>query len=67
MKLALSIYAAIQSFPRQEQYGLMSQMRRAAISIPCNIAEGKADLQIVIELTFSRKPEDRCSNWRHRF
>jgi len=44
MKLAVSIYAATQSFPRQEQYGLVSQMRRAAVSIPSNTAEGKGRL-----------------------
>ena len=39
-KLALEIYACTRDFPKDEQYGLTSQMRRAASSIPTNIAEG---------------------------
>jgi four helix bundle protein len=39
-RLALSIYRHTREFPPQEQYGLTSQMRRAALSIPTNIAEG---------------------------
>jgi four helix bundle protein len=39
-KLALEIYTATQKYPKEEIYGLTSQMRRSAVSIPCNIAEG---------------------------
>lgn len=39
--LALDIYRCTRRFPKDEIYGLSSQMRRAAISVPSNIAEGK--------------------------
>ncbi|MGA9355232.1 MAG: four helix bundle protein [Terriglobales bacterium] len=39
--LALAIYACTREFPKSEVYGLASQMRRAAVSVPSNIAEGK--------------------------
>ena len=39
-KLSLEIYKATKKFPSSEIYGLVSQMRRSAVSIPCNTAEG---------------------------
>ena len=39
-KLVLEIYKITRNFPKYETYGLSQQMRRAAISIPSNIAEG---------------------------
>jgi len=41
MELAKEIYRLTDNFPKQETYGLSSQMRRSAVSIPSNIAEGK--------------------------
>jgi four helix bundle protein len=41
MKLASETYRVTANFPRHELYGLSHQMRRAAVSVPSNIAEGK--------------------------
>ena len=42
MDLVVRIYKATEVFPTHERYGLTSQIRRAAVSIPANIAEGAA-------------------------
>ena len=42
MDLVVDVYDVSKSFPADERYGLTAQARRAAVSIPTNIAEGKA-------------------------
>jgi len=44
IRLTTQVYKLTKSFPREEIYGLTSQMRRAAVSIPSNIAEGAGRL-----------------------
>jgi len=40
IEFVISVYKLTEQFPRSEMYGLVQQMRRAAVSIPSNIAEG---------------------------
>ncbi|MGH9512984.1 MAG: four helix bundle protein [Terriglobales bacterium] len=42
--LAIDVYRVTEKFPKAEVYGLTSQLRRAAVSIPSNIAEGQGRL-----------------------
>jgi four helix bundle protein len=41
MQLTVAVYRLTQDFPREELYGLTGQLRRSAVSIPSNIAEGQ--------------------------
>ena len=52
MELVESVYRVTQSFPKQAIYGLTSQLRRAAVSIPANIAEGHCRQHIKEYLNF---------------
>lgn len=54
-QLALEIYKLIESFPKKETFGITSQIRRAALSVPTNIVEGygrrtKAELSRYIDM-----------------
>jgi four helix bundle protein len=44
MELVAEVYKVTSAFPKYELYGLTTQLRRAAVSVPCNIAEGQGRL-----------------------
>ncbi len=60
--LANEIYLLTKSFPKDEQYGLTSQMRRCAISIPSNVAEGCGRNHPKDSIQFFSLPEDQFTN-----
>lgn len=61
-RLVLAIYQVTSKFPSTELYGLTSQLRRAAVSIPSNIAEGvgrgsDADMRRLLQISFGSASE----------
>jgi four helix bundle protein len=62
--IALEVYRFTASFPKEEVYGLTSQIRRAAVSVPSNIVEGcsresQADYKRFLEISFGSLKELR--------
>ena len=63
--LVMLVYALIKTFPKEEQYALCDQLRRAVISIPSNIAEGSGrtsakDQAHFLEMAFGSLMEVNC-------
>jgi four helix bundle protein len=64
-EFALEVYKASATFPKEETYGLSSQIRRAAASIPTNIAEGcgrgtKNELKHFLQISMGSASEVEC-------
>lgn len=57
----VEVYKATESFPKEEKFGLTSQVRRAAVSIPTNIAEGAARRSSKEFVYFLSNAQGSCS------
>lgn len=64
MELVVSVYEQTGGFPRQEIYGLTSQMRRSAVSFPATLLKARAHHPIATSLTSFVTPVARCLNLR---
>ena len=51
-ELVLNVYALLRKFPKEEQYALCDQLRRAVISVPSNLAEGSGRYSVKEQLHF---------------
>ncbi len=66
MQLAQDVYYTTGNFPKEEMYGMVSQMRRAATSIPANIAEGagrSTDAELVRFLDIAEGSAFELETW----
>jgi four helix bundle protein len=64
MDLAVSIYETTRAWPKDERYGLTAQVRRAATSVPANIAEGYGRESRASYHNFSGSRRDRSKSWK---
>lgn len=60
--LVKAVYINLEGFPKGEVFGLQSQIKRAAVSIPSNIAEGWGRNSTISYIHFLKLPEVRYSN-----
>lgn len=65
-QLVLGIYSTTEKFPHNEIYGLVSQMRRSAVSIPSNIAEGYKRKSIKDSLHFYNTAESSLEELKYQ-
>jgi four helix bundle protein len=63
--LVLSVYRVSENFPKSELYGLTSQFRRAAVSIPANIAEGFKRIGKSDKYRFMNIAQGSLEEWRY--
>jgi four helix bundle protein len=66
-KLVLMVYQVTKEYPDEEKFGLVSQMRRAAVSIPANIAEGFKRRGIQDKLRFYNTSESSLEELKYYF
>jgi hypothetical protein len=66
-ELAKNVYRTTHAFPNREAFGLSSQLCRAAVSIPSNIAEGTGDFPTGASLSFSGKREARSMSLKRNW
>jgi four helix bundle protein len=63
--LTREVYRITESFPTKERFGLISQMRRAAVSVPSNVAEGQARHTTQEFIRFISHAEGSLAELRH--